>query len=413
MKILWFEITTPGAFDDTHEVLGGWQDSLEDIVRNDNNIDLTVAFITNKCVPPCTRNGVRYEPMYMNLNIIKKILSRFTWAIEINEYLRQTQNIIEKVSPDIIQVFGCEFPFGLIAKKTKIPVVIHLQGAIIPYHNASYPPGYSVDTFSRKLFPNLFAQLYQYVKEYKEQSRVKMEQRIWSYVHYYMGRTKWDKSLTELLHPGSTYFHVDEALRKQFMESRFTWRYSKNKKLTLLSIGIGTFWKGPDMLIKTARILRNVGIDFEWIVAGDIRNDVRRITEKKEGCTFDECNVNIVGFQTPDRIIQFLTTCNMYVHTAYIDNSPNSICEAQLLGVPIISTNVGGISSLINNNEDGILVPANDPWIMAQTIIDLSKDTKLANKLSKNAIIKARKRHDIQNIRYALHNCYETILAEE
>ena len=103
----------------------------------------------------------------------------------------------------------------------------------------------------------------------------------------------------------------------------------------------------------------------------------------------------------------------MYVHTAYIDNSPNSICEAQLLGVPIISTYVGGIGSLINNKEDGILVPANDPWIMAQTIIDLSKDIKLSNKLSKNAIIKARKRHDIQKIRYALYNCYETILAEE
>ena len=64
----------------------------------------------------------------------------------------------------------------------------------------------------------------------------------------------------------------------------------------------------------------------------------------------------------------------MYVHTAYIENSPNSICEAQIIGMPIISTMVGGIATLVRNGIDGDLLPANDPWLLANAIVELSKD---------------------------------------
>lgn len=410
MRVLWFEITTPSAYTSSGQVLGGWQDSLENLVKEEKDIELIVSFISNNPAPARVINGVQYEPIYIKYNYFEKLQKRFTWDVEERTYVNAALNVVKKVNPDIIQVFGCEFPFGLIAEKVAIPIVIHIQGAIIPYHNASYPPNYNVGIFFRRLWPNFVAQIYAYVKEHKEVTRVKMEERIWKRVNYYMGRTKWDESLVKLFNTSAQYFHVEEALRQPFWKTKKKWVPNSSSKKKLLSIGIGTFWKGPDMLLKTANILKSSGLNFEWLVAGEIRNDVKKIVEKHEGLKFEECNVKILGFKNSEDIIELLTTCSIYVHTAYIDNSPNSICEAQLLGTPVISTFVGGIDSLITNNEDGVLVPANDPWRMAQSIIDISYDYNLQIEMSRKSMEKARLRHNNQLIINQLINCYYSIV---
>lgn len=81
-----------------------------------------------------------------------------------------------------------------------------------------------------------------------------------------------------------------------------------------------------------------------------------------------------MGNVQADRLVDLLCSSTMLVHTAYIENSPNAICEAQYLGVPVISTMVGGIASLVRNGKDGKLVAANDPWQLANAIIELVND---------------------------------------
>jgi glycosyltransferase involved in cell wall biosynthesis len=105
-----------------------------------------------------------------------------------------------------------------------------------------------------------------------------------------------------------------------------------------------------------------------------------------------------------------LLSSDIYVHTAYIDNSPNSICEAQYLGVPIVATNVGGISSLVIDGE-GKLVPANSCYNMAYEIISLSKNIERQKTYSANSKKHARVRHNPKHILKQLTNCYDEILA--
>ena len=100
----------------------------------------------------------------------------------------------------------------------------------------------------------------------------------------------------------------------------------------------------------------------------------------------------------------------MYIHPSYIDNSPNSICEAQMLGCPVIATNVGGIPSLIDNGVDGLLVPANDPYQMASLIKELHENKTLQISISNNAKIKAINRHDKSIITNQLLNIYKYII---
>lgn len=208
------------------------------------------------------------------------------------------------------------------------------------------------------------------------------------------------------MYPGRRYFHVDEALRTEFLSGKNGWRFPADGKLRLISTGCSTFWKGPDMMLKVARILTDLGLPFEWQVAGSMLPLVKEMTEKQVGVRFEDCNIKILGFTQPAELMRMLCSSTMYVHTAYIENSPNSICEAQCLGVPVVSTNVGGIASLVRQDVDGILVPANDSWQMADAIIELSKDRERMKRYSDSSRNIALARHNDKNIKKQLLECY-------
>ena len=72
---------------------------------------------------------------------------------------------------------------------------------------------------------------------------------------------------------------------------------------------------------------------------------------------------------------------DIFINTTNVDNTPISVIEAMALGLPIVSTNVGGIPYLIANNEDGLLVDCNNANQMTEKIMLLleGKFPKIAN----------------------------------
>lgn len=404
MKVLWFEVTTPSKYENHNVVIGGWQDSLEGIVREIPDIELFIAFPSKKRNDVVKNiDGVTYIPIYLEYTLRERLMSKWTWDIYANKVSEAALNVVKQISPDVIQCFGSEWLWGLVALKTKVPCVIHIQGSIVPYINAQFPPGYNEYTIAEALG---LKKLLTISKQRKLiQSWVKQESKVWKAVNFYMGRTEWDRSLTNMMNPKASYFHVDEALRDIFLSGNKHWKYTNRNKIILFSTGCTTFWKGPDMMLKTARILKSIGIDFEWIIAGKMDLNLKKVVEHHEKCRFEDVNLKLIGFTTPDKLINYLCNCTMYVHTAYIENSPNSICEAQILGVPIVSTNVGGISTLLDGN--GALVPANDPWQMANAIIELANNKDKMIQYSENGTKIAYLRHSPIVIKEQLLKCYE------
>ena len=74
-----------------------------------------------------------------------------------------------------------------------------------------------------------------------------------------------------------------------------------------------------------------------------------------------------------------------FFHPSYIENSPNSVCEAQILGLPVIACNVGGLSTIISHNHSGILIPSND-YSGASYIKEICMNEALAKRISINSI---------------------------
>lgn len=410
MRILFLTASAPSRFSKGEKVIAGWQDSLENLVKTDTSVTLAIAFPVCYPAENKTIDGVCYFPLYTSLTFWERLKSRTSAFVLMEKHVQNALKVIEDFSPDVIQVFGTEFGFGLIAKHTSIPVVIHIQGAMIPYDNAKYPPGYNGCTYFKSVKGNPLRLINNALICKFRDSRVEMEKEVWQYVKYYMGRTEWDKAVSAVFHPNRVYYHVEEALRPAFLSNQYQWRPPENGKLSLISTGCSSLWKGLDMMLKTAKVLKELGIDFEWNVCGRMPNDHRMVVEYQEKITFKQVGINILGMIPADKVAKLLCSSTLYVHTAYIDNSPNSICEAQAVGIPVISTNVGGISSLISNSVDGVLVPANDPYQMAYQIISLSRDMSKMKEISDRGKAKAMVRHNPAKILTQLKVCYSSIL---
>ena len=138
-------------------------------------------------------------------------------------------------------------------------------------------------------------------------------------------------------------------------------------------------------------------------------NDVEW-AERLTGIKADEVNVMCVGSQPSEKLIEHLQECTCYVHLSYIENSPNSVCEAQLIGVPVVAANVGGMSTLVEDGVTGLLVPANDAYAACTKIRKLQQNPILATQLGAQAAAQAEKRHDEQNIVDSLQDVYTSIL---
>ena len=89
------------------------------------------------------------------------------------------------------------------------------------------------------------------------------------------------------------------------------------------------------------------------------------------------------------------------------------MCEAQLLGVPVIATNVGGVSSLIDHRKNGILIPANGAYELASLIQDMAKDANFCQNLGKNAALTALDRHNPKCIATDLMQTYNSVIGNE
>lgn len=412
MKVLWFEVTVPSRYKSDGIPVGGWQDSLEDIVRQCNNIELSIAFEGMTGMTAKNIDGVSYIPLTPRYSIVAKLKRKYNRWIKAEKIVPLALKVIDDVKPDIIHVFGLEWEYGQVAKYTQIPVVIHMQGCLMAYKNFSYPPGFSIADDELRAGLNLKRQIGIRMRSHLRISSLKLEKSNFKAVKYYMGRTDWDHHLVGLFHPGSKYFYCSEALRPVFYKSINVWKpHTINKCCRMLTVGTSGYLKGLDVILKTAHILKEQNFDFEWNIAGGL--GMKKIIEKEIGLKFEDNNIRFLGFRSADQVIQLMMNSDLFIHASYIDNSPNAVCEAQYMGMPIIATNVGGISSLIKTEKEGILVPANHPYEMAFCIIHLFKDKEMQKAFSTETRKRARERHNPQVILKDLLNCYKSLINEK
>ena len=165
--------------------------------------------------------------------------------------------------------------------------------------------------------------------------------------------------------------------------------------------------KGPDVVLKTAKLIReNTDYQVEWKWIGGTDEEIKefeRLTKVKA----HEVGLRMMGTLSASEMIRELLSSDMYVHTSYSDNSPNAVCEAQYLGMPVIATDTGGVISLFSEQYDkNMMVPMNDPFYLASKIIELREDDAKAKCLAEDNWTVAHQRHDVERISKQLKDTY-------
>ena len=413
MRVLWF---TPSSsnFEGGEKNKyngGGWIRSLESEICKNKDIQLAVSFYSKNGFDKCVQHGVTYYPMVNKpYSLMSKILCKYHFnnfeyeRREWNNIIEQMQQVINDFNPDIIEIFGTELPFSLIGTKTSIPVVVHIQGLLTPYWDTYLYP--KMSHISYVLFDwNPIRMYYRFLElqgfkrsSWREKEEVKR-------VSHFIGRTEWSKSVINAMNPTAVHHYGGEILRDVFYEDSYR---TIPSNLIIVSTLSKPMYKGFDMVLKTARILKeSYEVDFCWKVFGNVDP---LIAENVTGIKHEEVNVQLVGVIDANILRNEMLNASVYVHTSYIDNSPNSVCEAQILGLPVVATNVGGLSSLIKEGQTGYLVPANDPYQMAFKIDMMFKDKNLNEKIGMNAKMVAVGRHDKKTITDELIKTYINII---
>jgi len=117
-----------------------------------------------------------------------------------------------------------------------------------------------------------------------------------------------------------------------------------------------------------------------------------------------------------DDVAELMSIMDIYVQPSINEGMGKTIVLAELLGKPVVATNVQGIPSVIINNETGILVPPKDPQKLAEVIVKLINDKDLRTKMGENAkkwvykIVDGYPQFSQQRMLFLLENLYKMLV---
>lgn len=412
MRVLWFS-NTPSRYYSAEIGKGynggGWISSLEALVRED--VELGIVFLTGSAEDtPRKVEEVEYFPIFdPSDNRSARIKKLFFGHKNADKYLvNKYLEIISQFKPDLIQVFGSEHSFGLVAEHTDIPVVLHVQGIVKPYYDV-YLPFCSWMRYILSAGGGFGGALHRLYIRSRWRHGVRREARILSIVQNYLCRTDWDKAEVLRVNPKAKIFWGGEVLRQVFYEAA-PWKPSEGRPVFVTTISEPPY-KGMDVVLRAGKQLKDSGLDFEWRVFGNVNPS---FFEKIIGITCAQAGVSLCGVADAARLAGELASCAAYVHPSYIDNSPNSVCEAQMLGVPAIAAKVGGVPSLIEDGRTGLLFPAGDAAALAELMAQFVPSTCHCRpdrqSLSAASRTEALRRHDRDAIKKELLSVWSSLI---
>ncbi|QGY43922.1 glycosyltransferase [Maribellus comscasis] len=416
MKVLWI---TKSPFPEVYEELKmdapvnvGWVHSAaKTLCEKYGDIDLTVAsFIVGSGFQQIKKKGVPHHYIIPgeyqeNIKFSENKIDRF-W-----------RQIKEEVKPDVIHMHGTEFPhsYSFVRACGAENLVVSIQGLVSVYERYYFGNIPRKDLLKTITFRDIARMdtIFSWHKNMRK--RGAFERALLKKVNHIIGRTSWDKAHAWALNPDGTYHFCNETLRPAFYKNK--WSIENCEKYSIF-VSQGHYpIKGLHQLLKALPIVlkhypktrvyisgtnffTNVG--FRLIGFGKYINSLIKKNNLSDHIIF-------TGTLAEEEMCKRFVNSHVSVCPSAIENSPNSVGEAQLLGVPCVASYVGGVADMIAHEETGLLYRFEEIEMLADNICRLFSDKELAMHISEKSKVVAANRHQKDQNASRLYQIYSEI----
>ncbi len=196
------------------------------------------------------------------------------------------------------------------------------------------------------------------------------------------------KQLTDFGLPGELIFVVPNGIDLDLFKPtdssslRNKLDLSKNHKI-FITIGSLINRKGHIYLLEAVPQIINLFNNAHFIIVGE--GELRNFIEDKINHLKISSYVTLAGYQKPSTIAEWLNIADVFILTSLLEGNPNVILEAMACGIPVISTSVGGIEAMIQDGENGFLIPPKSSNSLAEQVIKILQSDKLKINMGQKA----------------------------
>lgn len=383
MNILWLAPWPHPLEANAHPV--PWIGTLAHLLREQPGVVLTVLHWTPRIDTPVEefeRDGIRF--IYLKVSSVRTdILTLYRRRIALVKAYLETHC----QHYDLLHLHGSELQLPAMTAHLPVPQLLSVQGLV-----SQYPPFVPLSERWLKVLWTLAGHY---------------ERRYLPAIQHFVGRTHWDHALVRQLSPGCTVHHNWEVIRPAFFRPMPA---VGTGRLQIVFLGGTQVMKGFREVLAALDILRQQ-LAITLVIAGQASPEAVQAAIQTAGLRHvGPAAVECRGMLSARELAQLFSESLCLVHPSYVDNSPNSVCEAQVAGLPVIASEVGGVSSLIENEVTGLLCTL-APVSIARQVLRLHDDPALRQRLATQAAAVARERHDPAVVVARTLAIYEEVLA--
>ncbi len=409
MKILWSVNTilpdVAKAFDLRHGHAISWVDAMRTALSQ-RHPEVSLAIVCNGDAQVKTLVKKQYE------GVLYYIMPAD------GKYRRYWTQILEEFSPDVIHAYGTEKRHNIPLIEDyadKIPMIISLQGLLSEYqkHYYAFIPkreillNYTLRDFLRG---GIVAGKRAFVKQSK------YEKQMLRGVKAVEGRSDWDKAVSTEINPALTYYHCPRMIRQPFFD--YEWDETQLEPHSLF-VHQGNYpIKGLHFMLDALSIVSRQYPDVKlYISGGNILHGSKlreggytRYIRKKIRDLELENRIVFTGYLNADALAERLSRTHVCVIPSAIENAPNSLAEAMIVGTPCVASHVGGNAEMLDYGRLGLLYTYYEPQLLAARIERLFSDPVLAKEFSTKAREFARHRHEPATLEKTLIDIYTRVI---
>lgn len=333
--------------------------------------------------------------------------------------------IFEETQPDIIHVFGTELPHTLAAVNAAqicgMPdrLVISIQGLVSVIGKHHFYAGLPAWVHHKKTFRDLLRRDSIARQRDSFVRRGRFETEVIQKAKHIIGRTDWDRACVEQINPDVAYHFCNETLRQSFYQN--TWRRDACQEHSFFVSQANYPLKGLHVMLEALALIVKKYPDAHLYTTGadprahaNVNKKIRQgsyawYLEKRIRELGLDKNVTFLGYLDEKQMCEQFLKSHIFVCASSIENSPNSLGEAMLLGVPSISSDVGGVKNMMEHGKEGYVFPFDEPYMIAYYADQIFSSDERAKQLSANAKVRASQTHDPEKNANTMWDIYEEI----